>query len=196
MFEWRIGDTTLRVGVPFFALTALILTLDRGPVTLSCMLASALHEGGHLIPLFLWKHAPRRISLGVFGISILQRTDTLSYAKQSAVLLAGPAVNLLMAALLAATGGSAAALTAHLVMGCFNLLPVEALDGGQCLYCLLASRYGESAARRTVRGISAAFLLPLATLGFFLLLQKGNPSLLAVSVYLVLRLFGKGVREI
>ena len=178
------------------ALVALILTLDRGPVTLSCILASALHEGGHLIPLLIWRHSPRRILLGVFGVSILQREDPLSYPRQAAVLLAGPAVNLLMGAGLIWAHAAPAAVAAHLVMGCFNLLPVEALDGGQCLYCLLACRFRETTALGAVRIVSVLLLLPLATVGFFLLLRQGNPSLLAVSAYLILRLFGKGVQEI
>lgn len=192
MFEWRVGDTVIRAGVPFFALVALILTLDHSRVTLSCILASALHEGGHLIPLLIWRHSPRRIAFGVWGVSITQREDPLSYPRQTAVLLAGPAVNLLMGAGLAAVSAAPAAIAAHLVMGCFNLLPVEALDGGQCLYCLLACRCGEETALRVLRAVSVAVLLPLATLGFLLLLRQGNPSLLAVSAYLVLRLFGKG----
>lgn len=186
----------MRAGVPFFALTALILTLDHSGVTLACLLASALHETGHLIPLLLWRHPPVRISFGVFGISITQREDPLSYPRQAAVLLAGPAVNLLMAGGLAAARTVPAAVAAHLVMGCFNLLPVEALDGGQCLYCLLAGRRSEETALRVVRCASATVILPLATLGFFLLLRRGNPSLLAVSAYLILRLFGKGVRAL
>lgn len=80
----------------------------------------------------------------------------------------------------------------HATMAVMNLLPVEPLDGGQALFCLLAPHMEEPRARRVVLLVSVLTILPLAAAGFYVLLHSGyNFTLLAVSVYLVLLLLLK-----
>lgn len=190
MFSLSIGGTRWRVGTPFFIAAAAWLTLDASGTAALCLLASFLHEGGHIAALLLCGRCPREVTVGVCGIRLVPDERPLRYGRQALVLLAGPAVNLLTAALLALCRCDAVAIAAHLLLGGYNLLPIEALDGGQCLRCLLAARRGEEAASRVVRGVSVAVLLPLATAGFCLLLRAGNATLLAAAGYLAVRLFG------
>ena len=80
----------------------------------------------------------------------------------------------------------------HATMAVMNLLPVEPLDGGQALFCLLAPHMEEPKATRAVLVVSVVTILPLAAAGFYVLLHSGyNFTLLAVSVYLVLLLLLK-----
>ncbi len=188
-FSARWGGTCWRVSVPFFIAAAAWLTLDASGTAALCLLASFLHEGGHIAALLLCGRCPREVAVGVCGVRLVPDERPLSYGRQALVLLAGPAVNLLSAVLLALCGGNAVAVAAHGLLGGFNLLPIEALDGGQCLRCLVAARWGGERAERVTRGVSVAVLLPLSTAGFFLLLRGGNATLLAVSVYLTVRLF-------
>lgn len=189
MFSVCAGGTVWRVGVPFFIAAAAWLTLDASGTAALCLLASFLHEGGHILALLLCGRCPQEVAVGVCGIRLVPDTRPLGYGRQALVLLAGPVVNLLTAVLLVALHSAPVAVAAHLLLGLFNLLPVEALDGGQCLRCLLAARFRDECASRAVRAISIVVLLPLATAGFFLLFQGGNATLLAVSVYLTVRLF-------
>ena len=181
MFSVRFGGTRWCWGVPFLLLLTLLLTLDKSGTALLCLLASFLHEGGHIAALLLLGRPPKEVAVGACGIRLVPHPHPLTPKRQAAVLLAGPLVNLLLAAVLATLRRAPAAVAAHAVLGAFNLLPIEALDGGQLLGCFLPSR--------AVRWISVAVLLPLATLGFRLLLQYYNPSLLLVCLYLVVRLF-------
>ncbi len=187
MFSVCIGGTRWRWGVPFLLLVALLLTLDKSGTALLCLLASFLHEGGHVAALLLFGRPPQEVTVGACGIRLVPHPKPLCYRRQAMVLLAGPLTNLLCAVLLWGGGVRATAVMSHALLGVFNLLPIEALDGGQLLCCLLQRRGGEAA--RAVRWVSAAVLLPLGTLGFYLLLRHANPSLCLVCAYLLVRLF-------
>ncbi|MFR7484548.1 MAG: hypothetical protein ACLUVP_04510 [Acutalibacter sp.] len=71
-------------------------------------------------------------------------------------------------------------------------LPIEPLDGGMALHSLLCARMKASTAARVSTALSAACLLPLAVLGFAILLRtRYNFTLLAMSLYLMLYLVFK-----
>ena len=125
--------------------------------------------------------------------------------------LAGPLSNLLMAALslaifrvlytfvdsiwflnMAARVLISTFASINIGLAVFNLLPIEPLDGGQALYCLLAMRMEEEPARKWVLRVSVITLFPIAAAGFFVLVMSGyNITLLAVSLYLSLLLLFK-----
>ena len=77
-------------------------------------------------------------------------------------------------------------------LAAFHLLPIAPLDGGQALFALLSRRLPTERAGTVVWAFSLLILLPLAVLGFWVLLQsRYNFSLLAVSVYLMFLLVFK-----
>lgn len=189
MFEFCAVGVRWRVGVPFFVLIAALLTLDASGTAVLCLLASFLHEGGHVMAMLLCGHSPREVTVGICGIRLVPDGRPLGYRAQMRVLAAGPLTNLAAAGVLIACRCLPVAAAAHIWLGVFNLLPIEALDGGQLLRCLLLLRTDAVTAARVVRGVSAAVLLPLAVLGFFWLMRFQNMTLLFVSVYLIVRLF-------
>ena len=77
----------------------------------------------------------------------------------------------------------------NLTLGCFNLLPVGALDGGRALRALLPLRWEEAA-----RGISGGLSALLSAAGFLLMLHTGNPTLFLTGGWLAL-LAVRGERE-
>ena len=141
---------------------------------------------------------PREVRLNPFGIDIVEQDDSgRSYGKDSLIALAGPAINLL--AWLIGWGiqqGLGADIgewmLANLAIGLMNLMPVESLDGGQALYAALCIQWSEETSAKIVVAVSFVTLIPLATTGFFLLLQSHyNFSLLLISVYLIFLLLWK-----
>ena len=191
MLKLRIKGIALEISVLFFAAAVVWLTMDPSHTAALCLLASLMHELGHLGVMLYYGLYPKRIAVGLFGVRMEQQEGVaLGYRQQIWLSLAGPAVNLAVGGGLWLIIGFGTAAAVNLLLAAMNLLPIQALDGGQALYCYLAGRMEEPRAQRIVFVISMAVLLPLATAGFFLLIRSGyNFTLLAACIYLILLLF-------
>ena len=128
-----------------------------------------------------------RLRLTAFGAEIRADTRRLSYPREIACTLAGPAVNLLLALLFARWAVNYAAAGANLLLGCFNLLPIPALDGGRALHLLVSWCWDPILADRVCRrvGLGCALLFTAAALavtvryhaGLFLLMGAAGTLL-------------------
>lgn len=177
----------IRVNFLFLAVVTLLLLTDRQGIAAHTLAASLFHECGHLLALACFGVRPKEIAFCAHGIRCsLPGGQRLSYGQEAAVLLAGPGVNLLFAALLWALGGenAAYALLAHLVTGCFNLLPCRPLDGGRLL-ALWAGRRNSPALLRAAAFLSGVCGAVLVVLGAAALFCGGNFALLITALVLV-----------
>ena len=126
MWSWRkLSVTWGAVG-----LLALALFAGAGEVLPVVALAALCHELGHLTALALVKAKIERIRLTAFGAEIRADTRYLPYGREIFCTLAGPAVNLVLAVVLARAAGNYLLAGANLFLGVFNLLPLPSLDGG------------------------------------------------------------------
>ena len=184
MFEWCAGGVRYRVSLLFPALITIMLLCRPDVWTVSCLVASLIHECGHLIAMLLVGALPRECVLGVFGIRICLGNSLIDYKRNLFISLAGPCTNGLAAAVLAMMRCSAAA-SVHLALAVVNLLPITALDGGEIIRGVLCLLGREEKAERVLQLLSLLVLLPLAAISFGLLYASGNPTLLIVGVYAV-----------
>lgn len=184
MLEWRIGGMRCRLSLLLPAWVTILLLWQPDGLAVSCLLASLIHEGGHLLAMLVLKVPPTECSLGAFGIRMDMRNTLAGYGHSLLVSLAGPLANGIVAAILFLFGSSMAA-TVHLVLAAMNLLPVVGLDGGELLRCALCLLGMERFADSLLRLTSALILMPVAALSLWLFLNGDNPSLLIVGVYLV-----------
>ena len=159
----------------FFFAAALTSVRDNSLGALSLLFCIA-HELGHLFAMRVLGARVAEIRLYGGGISIsAEDISTLGKPSQAAVYFAGPAVNLVLAAVL---GGTAGAI--NLFLAVFNLLPLGYFDGGKLLALVCRRPLGAvsalcTAALAAVVILSAirypASLSPssLMTLGFIVL---------------------------
>lgn len=156
---WTWGK--LELGWGFAALIVLALLGGAGPALPAVLLAALCHELGHLLALRLAGAKVERVRLNAFGAEIRADTHRLSYPREIACTLAGPAVNLALALFLARTAGWYVPAGSSLLLGCFNLLPVPALDGGRALHLLVSWLWEPITADRVCRrvGLGCALLL-------------------------------------
>ncbi len=193
MLKWRIWDVECQVSLLFPAAVIVMLTFDDTNLTLQCLLASFIHEWGHFFAMAAVGERPARLCMGVFGIRVERsRECRLTYGKMAFVSAAGPLMNGLCGAVLYVTAGLTEGVLIHGALAVFNLLPIAGLDGGEALYSVLCRYFSENKAHTASLVLSAVVLLPLAAVGFYLLLVTGyNFSLLVLCLYLILLLIFK-----
>jgi Zn-dependent protease len=127
-------------------------------VFLACFTCVVLHEFGHCFTAMYFGVGVRRILLLPIGGMAEFDSIPRQPARELLITLAGPAVNFVLAAILALFVGVPSGMPFHpefpedsrwfwqlllywnLLMGCFNLLPIFPMDGGRILRALLAMR--------------------------------------------------------
>lgn len=141
--EISVKNTRIRFSFGFFAVWSLIIiscTYCGGSGSSGAQLAQyaaascLLHEAGHIIAMQLFGIKIRHITFYSGGISVKSSPPlecTGSFV-EAAVLAAGSAFNLIIAAA-AYIAGSRLLMLTDLSLALFNLLPFSALDGGRLL---------------------------------------------------------------
>lgn len=155
-----------------------------------------LHEFGHAMTAKRFGIRTRDITLlPIGGVARLERMPE-DPKQELAIALAGPAVNVLLAALFFAVLAMMGQLTfAHdvvwsgnyvlwtlvkinLILAAFNLIPAFPMDGGRVLRALLATRMNYVRATNIAANIGQAIAFAFGIAGLF-----GNPILILVAVF-------------
>lgn len=151
--------TRVRVSPGAPALLAVFVWLSSPEVLGAVLLAALCHELGHYAVLRSRGGWVRYMEISALGAN-MQVAGRLSYGSELLAAAGGPAVNLLLAAALAALGRWWEPLYllagAQGVLGCFNLLPILPLDGGRMLWLALCWRTDPFLADRMAGGVSLA----------------------------------------
>lgn len=168
----------------FLLVAALLIYLDGQGLVLQGTLCCVLHELGHWAAIVLLGGRVRSLHLTAVGAEMeLDPCCPLSYGREAAAALAGPAVNLLLAWGSIQTGRYLFA-GLNLCFGLLNLLPIRPLDGGRALFCVLAARWPVFA-ERTVAAASVVLAGGLLGLGWTAWRGWGNLSLFCTAVWLL-----------
>ena len=147
MFEMTAGGVRVRLGFGFFAMVLFYYYLfdSKTAVLTAALSACFLHELGHLAVMLLLGEKPRAVCLYAGGMKILPPYHLTDRTKQTLILSAGCAVNLLFAGVSMLIGAEEM-LRVHLTAGLLNLLPFSALDGGRLMELYLPTKVRRAAA--------------------------------------------------
>lgn len=192
MLRLTLGQTRLTLTFGFAAVICAVFVFEPPQPAVAGVLCVLWHETGHLLALIAFGNPPAQVRMTVLGIEI-RRLRPCGYGHAAVVSLAGPVANLLAAGVLALLPGFEDAARLQGMLGCFHLLPVLPLDGGQALEAVLSLIWPRARAEIISFAVSWMLLIPLGALGFlFLFSEAPNPGLLVLCLYLLFYLvFGQ-----
>ena len=147
----------LRIHFSFLLFNALLFMLKDAGMILGFYAVCLLHELGHIAALRLTGGELRLIEFSIFGVK-MTAAPAADIKKGAAVLLSGPAVNLLMYAALVLTGNGGRLAALSLAAGTFNLLPFSSLDGGALLDMLAEGSPHERLIQSVLKAVRALLL--------------------------------------
>ena len=177
------------IGYEVVCALSVALILDRSGNILFCLIASLLHEFGHLFFMLIYKVKIKSVTFRLFDILILADRPK-SYKSDIVITSGGILFNFLFATIFYFINYKL--FIANLVIGIFNLLPVDSLDGAQLLSHLLLHFLSFNIVNIVIKILSFVFLIPFMICGIFVLLNtKYNYSLLFISLYVLLILLKK-----
>ena len=169
---WKSGK--LEIGWGFAAMVLLALLAGAGGVLPLVLLSALCHELGHLAALRLAGTEVELLRLTAFGAEIRADTRYLPYPKEILCTLAGPAVNLILALLVARLCKDYLFAGANAILGVYNLLPVDGLDGGRALFLLLSWCTEPFTALRVSRAVNLIVMALLLGASVLLLYRTGG----------------------
>ncbi len=182
----------IRVKISFFFFVAICfaLVLDTTDTAALALCAAVIHEAGHMLCMLICGERPSEIFFAPFGMSIT-RLSHGGCRREIAIALAGPAANLFAAAVLLAVMAASKATgllkpaVVNISLAVFNLLPIEPLDCGRAVKYRLMCCMNTVRAERAAFVLGVVFLVPLAVMGFYVLIRsRYNVTLLLACVYL------------
>lgn len=190
---FQLGKISFELSFPLVALMTAVIIFDTSMSVIICFAGVIAHETGHLLALRHFGSYPKKIKLTLFDIAIIDRKKiTLSDKAELIITLAGVTVNFILAIisyfLLTVTKNPYIEIffNTNLTLGLFNSLPIDSLDGGQALFILLSRKFSPFTSMKILDIISFIILIPVAVMGFLVLLQsKYNFTLLLTALYLI-----------
>jgi Zn-dependent protease/CBS domain-containing protein len=166
-----------------------------------------LHELGHVFAARRYGVQTRDVTLWPFGgIASMERMPEKP-SQELIVALAGPAVNVVIAAALLlwigpqlnpenltqienpAVSLAAKVAGANIILVVFNMIPAFPMDGGRVLRALLAMRMGNARATELAATIGQGFAVLFGVVGIFY-----NPMLIIIAVFIFLAASGEAAQ--
>lgn len=193
----KFGRFDLYIGNLVFVVLPLLFLTGLLAEYLIAFVSITLHELGHMAAALIRGRRPERMDVSPLGLSVVLDERDLTRADALLIFSAGPAVNLLLAALWRTAAHildwppeRSFFFDTNLCLAVFNLIPAVPLDGGRILWELLAGRTGYRLAGKISRAVAFVLSAALIAVGLSRLAGGGvNFSLSLAGLYILLLLY-------
>lgn len=195
----KILNYQIHIDFSLILFVTLLFFINKSFFIFSSILASLIHESGHLIALKNNSSSSNQLEFSLFKFNIIDKNRiSKSLHDDLIILLSGPIFNLVTFILFFAISkfynNEKLYFFAfeNLFLFVFNLLPIIPLDGGQILFILLSSKIDFLLAQKIISIISLILIYITSLIGFFIFLSsKYNISILLFSLYMMFFFYKK-----
>ncbi len=147
------------------------------------LIASLIHELGHLLVIIYFGGRVDGIRLKAFAAEIKINERQFSYKKESLISLAGPIMNLFSGCISIIFTGVNTFAVASLLLGFFHLMPVDGMDGGNAIKALVLEN---GRGMLMLKMISAVFTFLLFIFGIYIfIITRFNFSCIVMALLLI-----------
>ena len=179
MIRFKYGGVSVNISFSFLVFNALIFLIRDSRLIMAFYTTCAIHEAGHIFALKLTSGSVSGIIFSGAGIRIdTRKSCTLPLRSSLFVLIAGPAVNLIVYAVFRSCGGVFPIL--NLAAALYNLLPYRSLDGGAIIALFVTGTPHERRAELILSVIK--LLMIAAALAVMLICGRAAMPLLIVTI--------------
>ena len=190
---FQLRHLCIEISFPLVALMTAVIIFDTSMSVIICFASVIAHETGHLLAMKYFGSYPQKIKLTLFDIAIIDRKKiTRSNKAELVITLAGVTVNFILVTIsyflmnISENSYIQMIFDTNFTLGLFNSLPIDSLDGGQALIILLSMKFSPFTSMKILDIISFVILIPVAVMGFLVLLQsRYNFTLLLTALYLI-----------
>lgn len=181
----------------FVAFISFVISLKAPSNVILTIVASMLHEVGHLILMLVLDSKPEKVRFELTGINIIRKQETrISTKKEICISLGGPLINfinvVICCVILCVYSSNSITTFAciNLILMIFNLLPIKKLDGGTALHYLLLKKCDFRLSSVLLKITSVFFILIIFIWGIYIfIVSKYNISLIIIAIFLTISLF-------
>ncbi len=181
----------------FVAFISFVISLNAPSNVMLTIIASMLHESGHLLMMLLIDNKPEKVRFELTGINIIRNQEIkISTKNEILISLGGPMINLIIVLICCAFlcfYNSKSILTfacINLILMIFNILPINKLDGGVALYYVLSKNYNIVSCSKVLKVTSYIFISIILIWGIYVfVVSRYNISLIIIAIFLLLSIF-------
>lgn len=189
--KFKIKNFNIVISYYFLIIISLILSTNQSNISIYFLYAIAIHEIGHLIFIYLFNVKISTIYFKIYGINIaITKPECISYHNELLILLGGSIANFIVCIILYLTKSTLNCMfITNLIIGLFNLLPIESLDGGKIVNIILSSYLPLNIADKISFFTSVVFICTFSIIDFFFILHgKFNITLSILCIILILKI--------
>ncbi len=185
----------IRMRISVFALPAMLIMLWLEGVLpfLMLVVSAAIHEIGHIFAMKFLGYRARRVDILPMG-ALIVCPESITYRDEALIALSGPFASLtasMIAFCVYAAESNAYSFFfafVNTVLALFNLLPIEKLDGGKALACVLLHKSKENCERICSAVSKVTKLLLVLIIACGIASSGCNLGVILLSVTLLLQL--------
>ena len=183
----------IKVTIPTIIMLVFMFLLDFSPFVLLVFSAALIHEFGHLAAMFISGVNVEKITVYPFGFDIRTSSQVRSYKQEIFIKSAGILINitaLFFCVPFMENVYISFFMLSNIVLAALNILPVNSLDGGGILECLLLMYMNPIIVTRIMKAVSFVFIVILWIVAVYILFYTNyNFSLLILCGYLFVSIF-------